>query len=82
MIYIKKPSKHIALHALVFSISIELSQLYHASWIDTLRYTRIGGLVLRYVFMWSDIVCYVLGITLGCFSEIIKKRLMSEKECY
>lgn len=42
----KKSTKVIATIAIVFSYGIELSQLYHAPWIDTIRSNcwRCGGL--------------------------------------
>ena len=55
----------VALAAILFSVGIELSQLYHASWIDSLRATRLGGLVLGFGFLWSDILCYGVGIACG-----------------
>lgn len=49
------------LGSLLFAFCIELSQLYHAPWIDALRGTRLGGLVLGYDFVWSDLLCYTVG---------------------
>jgi len=46
-------------------VLIELSQLYHAPWIDALRRTRLGGLVLGFGFLWSDLACYATGVALG-----------------
>ena len=51
--------------ALLFAFAIELSQLYHAPWVDAIRDTRIGGLILGYGFLWTDLLCYVVGIALG-----------------
>ncbi|MCA9130161.1 MAG: DUF2809 domain-containing protein, partial [Planctomycetales bacterium] len=48
---------------------VEFSQLYHASWIDSIRRTTLGGLVLGFGFLWSDLVCYGIGITLGVVAE-------------
>jgi Protein of unknown function (DUF2809) len=48
--------------AIGFSYGIELSQFYHAEWIDYLRSTRLGSLVLGFDFLWSDIFMYSLGI--------------------
>lgn len=48
--------------ALYFSYGIELSQFYHAEWIDYLRSTRLGSLVLGFGFLWSDIFMYSIGI--------------------
>lgn len=54
----------LAIMAFMFSCVVELSQLYHADWIDCIRYTPVGGLILGYGFLWSDIVKYIVGICL------------------
>ena len=51
--------------ALALSMAIEISQLYHAPWIDAIRATTPGALVLGYGFLWSDLACYVAGVALG-----------------
>ena len=51
--------------AYVFSVFIELSQFYHAPWLDEIRKTIIGGLILGFGFMWSDLICYAVGIIIG-----------------
>lgn len=48
--------------ALVFSFSIEFSQLYQAQWLNDIRHTRLGALVLGFGFKLSDLVCYSVGI--------------------
>ena len=60
----------IALYALCFSSFIEFSQLYHAPWIDSIRHTRLGGLVLGFGFLWSDLLAYLVGISFGAVSEL------------
>jgi hypothetical protein len=59
----------VALLALSFSVLIEASQLYHAPWIDSIRLTTLGGLVLGYGFLWSDLTCYAVGVGLGILIE-------------
>jgi glycopeptide antibiotics resistance protein len=54
-----------ALAALAFSFTIELSQFYHAPWIDEIRSTTLGGLILGFGFKASDLVCYTVGVALG-----------------
>jgi hypothetical protein len=49
----------------IFSLAIELGQLYHAPGIDAVRRTRIGGLILGFGFLWSDLACYAAGIALA-----------------
>ena len=55
----------IMLAALAFSYMIEFSQLYQADWINNLRHTMLGGLVLGFGFLWSDLVCYTVGVLAG-----------------
>jgi len=57
----RKPSL-ITLLSLSFCYLIEISQLYHAPWIDAIRNTRLGGLVLGFGFLWTDIIAYTMGI--------------------
>ena len=66
----KSSTIRVAIAAMVVSYAVELSQLYHASWIDSIRDTRIGGLVLGYGFLWSDIACYTVGVALGVAIEM------------
>ncbi|MBK4202503.1 DUF2809 domain-containing protein [Bacillus subtilis] len=64
--------------SLSFCFIIEISQLYHAEWIDRIRDTSLGGLVLGYGFLWSDIEAYTIGIAFCAAIELlalgIKKR--------
>jgi hypothetical protein len=68
-IFQKKSTPWIAIAAIAFSYCIEISQLYHASWIDAVRATTLGGLVLGFGFLWSDLVCYTVGVGLGYIME-------------
>jgi hypothetical protein len=63
-------SFRVAAIALSVSYAVETSQLYHTQWIDSFRHTRLGGLVLGYGFLWSDIACYTVGIALGVMIEV------------
>lgn len=74
-IFAKRSTLWVGAAALVFSFMIELSQLYHKPWIDALRDTRLGALVLGFGFLWSDLICYSVGIMIGILLErAIKKR--------
>ena len=55
---------------LIFSFGIELSQLYQAPWINAVRETRPGALVLGAGFKWTDLVCYTLGCLMGVLGEL------------
>ncbi|GGE95545.1 ribosomal maturation YjgA family protein [Hymenobacter cavernae] len=64
-LFTRKPSQWVANMALGFSFSIEVSQLYHTIWLDQLRDTTLGSLMLGHGFLWSDLACYACGIGLG-----------------
>jgi hypothetical protein len=60
----------VALLALTVSLLVEISQLYKAPWIDSIRRTTPGGLVLGFDFVWSDLACYTVGVGLGILIEL------------
>ncbi len=62
----------VAVLALSFSVVIEVSQLYHAPWIDSIRQTTLGGLILGFDFVWSDLACYAVGVGLGILIELMR----------
>jgi hypothetical protein len=62
-------TRRVALLAMSFSILIEVGQLYKAPWIDSIRRTRLGGLILGFDFVWSDLACYAVGVGLGMLIE-------------
>lgn len=65
--------KKVAIIGILFCFSIELSQLYHANWIDIIRRTTLGGLILGYGFLWTDLAAYLIGIGFGTiFDKIVK----------
>jgi hypothetical protein len=59
----------IALLALSFAWGVEFSQLYRAPWIDAIRGTIPGRLVLGTTFNWIDLAAYAVGIGLGAGVE-------------
>jgi hypothetical protein len=61
----------IALVAVCFAWSVEFLQLYHAPWIDGIRSTRLGRLVLGTMFNSPDLLAYVIGIALGALAEYV-----------
>ncbi len=61
--------KRTAFYALIFCFFIEFSQLYHEPWIDQIRNARLGGLVLGFGFLWSDLVCYLVGVVFSYWGD-------------
>ena len=51
----RHPTWRVAALAMSFSVMIEVSQLNHTPWIDSIRRTTLGALVLGQVFLWSDL---------------------------
>jgi hypothetical protein len=68
--YIRSSIKKITIISLIFCYSIEFSQLYKAEWIDNLRRTLFGRLVLGDTFLWGDLLSYTIGIGAGILVEI------------
>lgn len=57
--------------AIIFSFGIEISQLYQAQWINNIRATTLGALILGHGFLWSDLICYTIGVLIGYFIDKI-----------
>jgi hypothetical protein len=66
-----------AVIALAICFCIEASQLYHADWINTVRQTIPGKLVLGAGFLWSDILAYSIGVFLAL---IVDKFVLFRRE--
>ena len=64
-------TRTVASLAMILSIAVELSQLYHAPWIDSIKQTTLGGLILGFGFLWSDLACYAAGVGIGVILERI-----------
>jgi len=65
--------------SLVLAFLVEISQLYHAPWIDSIRNTTLGGLVLGFGFLWTDLVCYTVGIVIGALAECGLRHTLNRK---
>jgi hypothetical protein len=68
----RPPTRAVAALAAAFACAVEVSQLYHAPWLDAVRGTRLGGLVLgtpASTFAWADIAAYLAGIAAGALAE-------------
>ncbi|BBH22830.1 hypothetical protein Back11_41750 [Paenibacillus baekrokdamisoli] len=51
--------------SLIFCFAIEFSQLYQADWINSIRSTLLGALVLGKGFLFVDLVRYTVGIMIA-----------------
>ena len=75
----RAPTMVVALAAFAFSVAIEVAQLYHAPWIDSVRATLPGRLILGSGFAWSDIAAYSVGIAIGAATEFGMFRQVKNK---
>jgi hypothetical protein len=78
-LFVNRPVKFIVITSLLFCYLIEFSQLYKASWINALRHTLFGRLVLGEGFLWSDLLCYTVGVALGILIEGYVNKDKSDK---
>lgn len=73
-IFPNKTSRFIFIASLCFCFLIEFSQLYQADWINKLRVTWPGHMILGQGFLWSDLIAYILGVAVGLvIDKAIKK---------
>ncbi|WP_118974191.1 ribosomal maturation YjgA family protein [Taibaiella koreensis] len=69
LIFLHKRSIAIAAISLSICFAIEFSQCYRAPWINALRSTLPGRLVLGQGFLWSDLLAYCAGVLAGVAIE-------------
>ena len=72
-VFITKSLKFSVIGSLIFSYAIEFSQLYQAHWINRIRHTVIGGLVLGETFSWGDMLSYTGGVAIGVAIDLLIK---------
>jgi hypothetical protein len=63
------PIKKVAVLALLISYADEFSQLYQSPWINAIRTTTLGHLILGSTFSWLDMLAYTIGVALGAAIE-------------
>lgn len=63
----------LAMAALFVAFAVEVSQLFHAPWIDGLRASRPGALVLGQGFLWTDLACYGVGVLIAAMLDPVAR---------
>ena len=71
--------KNALIISLAFCYLIEISQLYHAPWIDAVRANRFAALILGFGFLWSDFICYTIGVGLAVLTDVMLLRVGKRK---
>lgn len=78
-LFIMRSIKWVDIASLLFCYAIEFSQLYKAPWINNLRHTLFGRLVLGDTFLWGDMLCYTIGIGAGILLDIYLCKVLPAK---
>ena len=66
-------TKELVMISLIIAFAVEFSQMYQAEWINSIRRTTPGGLILGFGFKWSDLVCYSAGIFICFLFDSLKR---------
>jgi hypothetical protein len=64
-------TRNIAALAFTLSCLVEFSQLYQTAWLNEIRGTVLGHLVLGSTFTWFDIAAYAVGIVIGAMIDAV-----------
>jgi hypothetical protein len=76
LLFIKQQVNVAVITSLVYCYATEFSQLYEAPWINDLRHTFFGRVMLGKTFLLSDMLCYTIGIGLGILLELSLRRVV------
>lgn len=74
LLWPQAPRWRVGLLALGFCVAVEVSQLARAPWLDAIRATLPGRLILGAGFLWSDLACYAVGVLLGIALDLALRR--------
>lgn len=74
------PPARIAIYALATSYLDELSQLIQVPWLNAIRHTTVGHLILGTVFAWGDMLAYTIGVVIAVLLDRVIFRLSGHHE--
>lgn len=57
------------LFALLFCFGIEFFQLVQMDWLITIRKTTLGRYILGQGFLWTDLLCYLIGAVIAYYID-------------
>jgi len=76
-VFPRRPVRFVALAAMAFAVGIEVLKFVEAPWLEAIRHRPGARLVFGYVFSWSNLVCYAVGIALGAAIQVAMYRSTS-----
>ena len=71
-------TRRLFITAILITYVIEFSELYQADWINQVRSIKLIGLILGYTFLWTDLVAYTVGITIGVLIDRVLRLPQSQ----
>lgn len=71
--FLKMKIRKVILASLSICFIIEFSQLYQAAWINDIRATLPGHLILGQGFLWSDLLAYIIAIATASLMDTFLK---------
>lgn len=69
-IFVTSHPAKLALVALLISYAVEFGKFYHGAWLEALRNSVLGHLVLGYAFSAANLLCYTIGVVLGFVIDV------------
>jgi hypothetical protein len=72
--------KALFLASLMICYMVEISQLYQVEWLNKIRMTTLGRLVLGQGFLWSDIISYTVGIAIATFIKMVRLKQVGKEK--
>ena len=70
LLWPRAQTRTLAAAAFAISVAVEFSQLDQAGWINNIRGTYLGGVILGYGFHATDFIWYALGIAIGFCADL------------
>lgn len=73
-VFIRTSIVNVAIVSLTICFLVELSQLIKVDWLDAIRNTTLGALILGKGFLWSDLLAYSIGVSSGLALEMFTRK--------
>lgn len=77
MVFPARSTLRILIYTLVTSYGVEFGKLYRAPWLNDVRDSTIGHLILGSTFSWQNLAAYTIGAVVGAVVE----RVLIRKYC-
>ena len=79
LVFPRIPTTRISIYSLSVCFAVETLKLYPSQWLDSVRHTTLGHLVLGHSFTWKNYIAYTIGITIAAVFEYVAGRFKSNE---